>query len=291
MKDYKIGFLSDTHLDFYITETNPNNKKLGKQVKRFIDDLLKPEGGDILLVAGDIGHYENQNKELLIQLSLHYNTVLFVSGNHELYLINNNHQEKYNYTSINRLEEMREWSFNQTNIHFLEGNVININGLKIGGYGNWYDLPTDDDLTEWREIMNDSNLIMTNHKPYIQYYGYGGRIKLTTFDTQAYRRENEKQLDKIVEEKCDILMCHIIPCIIPDHLKFRGHVGNSANRFYETDDFEKVKETGCEIVVYGHDHSNKEWFLDDIEFKTNSVSYPSEVGFKQIEHFTYIKEK
>jgi len=261
-----------------------------REIKQYIEKLLIPEGGDILLSCGDVGHYFEQNKEYYTQMLEHYTHIFVVPGNHDLYLVNSSQKHKYDYTSENRLIEMRDWCNTQSNIHFMEGQVISIDGLKIGGYGNWYDLPYDDDIELWKNVMNDSNLIMTEKEPYKISYGYGGQIKHTTFDTQAYRKVNEGYLDNIVKEKCDILMCHIIPSLIPDHLKFSGHVGEDANIFYETDDLDKVKQTEAEIVVYGHNHENKEWELDGIEFKTNAVAYPNEYGFKGIQHFTFVKE-
>ena len=289
MTEFKIGYISDEHLDFRCTEKNPQNPKFNKQIATFIKDKLKPEGGDILLSGGDTSHYNEQTKEYLTQMLDYYGVIFITDGNHDRYLINATQQDKYNFTSDNRVQEMIDWCETQPNIHFLDGNVVDVEGLKIGGLGNWYDLPTDGLKAQWREIMNDSNLIMTNHKPHHVSYGYGASMKLTTFDTQAHRERQEKNMDNIVQEGCDILLTHIIPAIIPDEHLFSGHVGDNANIFYMSDDLYQVKKTGAEVVVYGHNHTVKEFTLDGIEFKTNAVAYPNEPGAKKIEHFTFIK--
>jgi len=289
MKEFKIGYISDEHLDFRCFDKNPQSPKFKKQIKKFIDEKLKPEGGDILLSGGDTSHYNEQTKEYLTQMLEYYNTIFLTDGNHDRYLINATQQDKYNFTSDNRVQEMIDWCATQENIHFLDGDVVDIDGLKIGGLGNWYDLPTEGLKAQWSEIMNDSNLIMTNHKPHHVSYGYGASMKLPTFDTQAHRKHQEKNMDNIIKEQCDILLTHIIPCIIPDEHLFSGHVGDGNNIFYMSDDIEQVKKTGAEIVVYGHNHTVKQFELDGIHFVTNAVAYPNEEGAKKIEHFIFHK--
>jgi len=220
----------------------------------------------------------------------YYNDVFIVHGNHDLYLINDKQKKKYHSRSIERIEEIQEWCDTQSNIHFLDGNVVNIDGLKIGGFGNWYNLDTIGKIASWNEVMNDSNLIMDGAGPIRFQYGYGASHKESQWDTQGFRIENEKKMQNIIDEKCDILLCHIIPAIIPDEHMFHGHVGEGNNIFYMTDDIEKVIETGAEVVIYGHNHSVKEFDLEGITFATNALGYPMEYGLaKKIEHFDFTK--
>ena len=292
MKEYKIGYSSDEHLDFYCFEKNTQAPKFKRQIKNYIEKFKgKDAGGDILLCGGDTSHYDDQTKEYLTQMNELYTHVFIVSGNHDLYLVSDKQQRKYSKNSINRVNEMKEWCDNQTNIHYLDGNVVNIDGLKIGGLGNWYNLDTLGKIASWNEIMNDSNLIMEGAEPIRFQYGYGASHKESQWDTQAHRKTQEDAMKRIQEEKCDILLTHIIPTIIPDEFLFHGHHGESANIFYMSDDIEEVKKTGAEIVVYGHNHEVRKWDYEGIEWKTNAVGYPQEyTGFEGIQHFYFIKE-
>ena len=53
-----IDYVSDLHLDFWY---NPN-----KSPDNFIKSVLKPKGGDVLILAGDLSHYNWQVKVFLL---------------------------------------------------------------------------------------------------------------------------------------------------------------------------------------------------------------------------------
>jgi len=279
MKKHKIGYISDLHLDFYLSKNSEKN------IKKFIDTLMKPEKMDILLIAGDEGHYESQTKEFIKQMKEYANHILLVGGNHSMYLINNSQKNKHKYKSSNRIKDIQEWCLLEDNVYYMDGNVITIDDIKIGGYMNWYNLDTNGKINQWNEYMNDSNLIIENHEPIVISYGYGGVLKESRWDTQHFRKLQEQNLDKIIQEKCDILLTHIVPCIIPDEIN--SYKSSEHDMFYMTDDFDKVKQTGAEIVIYGHDHTVKKWSKDNIQFMTNALGYPSEPCADKIEYFYY----
>jgi len=278
----KIGFVSDTHLDFYI-----NNK--ANKTKNYIRDVLKPESGDVVIIAGDISHYNHQTKELLENLTDYYNDVLFTIGNHDLYLVSKSQQSKYNLNSFKRESELEEWANNKRNIHFLNGNSISINGLVFGGLPNWYDLPTARHIIEWNSSMNDSNLIFEDGKNH-SYVNYGYyREKISTFDTQTFRKIQEEKFENL--KNIDILVTHMCPCIIDEKYSHQGnHVKKSMDIFYMTDDIKRVKKTGTKYVIYGHNHTKTRWRKSGIQFLTNSIGYPSEWINNNIDHIIINKE-
>jgi predicted phosphodiesterase len=288
MKTFKIGYISDEHLDFYIKEKNSQSPKFQKEMERYVKDILKPEGGDILLCSGDISHYNQQTKAYLKIMTKYYNNVIFVHGNHDLYLVSSTQEEKYNKHSFFRLQDLRDFANSEPFIHFLEGDIINIDGLRIGGLANWYNLPTPGLIQQWRENMNDSNLILEGAKPSYIKYGYGSYEKIPSFDTQAFRNKIEDQWNNLENDKCDIILTHICPAIIPNEYLLSYHVDEANNIFYMSDDLEKVKNTGAEIVIYGHNHQIKEWEFEGIEFKTNAVGYPMEYVGNNIKHFDFV---
>lgn len=71
MNKIKVSYISDLHLDFYI---NPiKNKEI--HYLNFIENFFKNDDAEILVIAGDIGHYNNQNimflKILLMRLNIY----------------------------------------------------------------------------------------------------------------------------------------------------------------------------------------------------------------------------
>lgn len=282
MKSLKIGYVSDTHIDFYI-----NSKE--DKVSKYIDRILKPQGGDVLVVAGDISHYNSQIKKFLKTMTSFYNHVIFTIGNHDLYLISGGQRKKYKNDSFMRLSELKEWSLNETNIHLLDGNSITIDGITFGGLPNWYDCPHERDIHLWNSVMNDSNLIYEGGKNhYVINLAYGYREAKSTFDTQAFRKKQEENFEKLKD--IDILVTHICPNIIPS--EYMGdHTSPRSDMFYMTDDLERVKKTGAKYVIYGHNHTEVEWEDDKIHFLSNSIGYPSEHKGNSIKYFKFTKRE
>jgi len=274
MKELKVDFISDVHLDFWVKNVNPS-MKLEHLVDIFIRKVLKPDMenlGDVLVLAGDLGHYFNQDTELLKQLRAIYPKVVSVRGNHDLYLVSGNQQNKYHNDSFERVQEMKNWCA-VNGIDYLDGEILEINGFNIGGVGMWYNLPTAADIEQWKQVMNDSNLIMDGIAPYNMNYGYGGRVKMSSFRTQEYYESEVEKLKSLKD--LDLLVTHIPPILIPDHLK-GVYVGDHNNIFYESDNIENVKATGAEVVISGHVHTTYDFELDGVNLMINPLGYKGE---------------
>jgi predicted phosphodiesterase len=85
----KIGYISDLHIDFYVAF---NKSHL---LKKFIESL-NPEFYDLLIIAGDIGHYNQQNILFLNYFKEYSNKIIAVIGNHDLYLPTKRMQKNIN---------------------------------------------------------------------------------------------------------------------------------------------------------------------------------------------------
>lgn len=277
----KIGYVSDTHMDFFI-------KNNVDKVPAYIVSTLNPQGGDVLIVAGDISHYNDQIKKFLKTMTAFYNHIIFTFGNHELYLVSESQKKKYKKDSFNRIRELEDWVAEETNIYMLNGNTVTIDGITFGGLPHWYDLPTQGHLDLWNKEINDSNLIYEGKEHIKVDFGYYSE-KISTFNTQSFRKEQEEKFSKLRD--IDVLVTHICPSIIPEQNTFHGyHDDSGSDLFYMTDDFKRVKQTGAKYVVYGHNHTETKWERDGVKFLTNSIGYPSEWKGNNIKYFN-IEEK
>lgn len=54
----KIAYISDLHLDFYIQPHASWERKM----PRLLEELLPTEKADVLIIAGDLSHYNSQTK-------------------------------------------------------------------------------------------------------------------------------------------------------------------------------------------------------------------------------------
>jgi len=98
-----IDIISDIYLNFY---ARFNRVK----TKAFVEKLIKSKRDkifEVLVIAGDIGHYNDDNFYIIELLSKRYEKIFIIWGNHDLYLLSTQHREKYNYNSFNRLNEFK----------------------------------------------------------------------------------------------------------------------------------------------------------------------------------------
>ncbi len=279
-----IDYISDLHMDFHFKNTNPQDHKFSLHVAEFIDRILptnRDKLGDVLIIAGDTSHYGQQTDELLKQLKAIYKDVLVVSGNHDLYLISDIQRKKYEHTSTQRLEELKI-SCETHQAHYLDGSVITIDGVRFGGTGGWYDLPTPDDIKHWKFALNDSNLIYDGF-PIQQAYSYR-RVK-PDWDTQSYYIKELEKLKKIAAVGCDVLVTHVAQVIPPNEAIPERFQNDRGNIFYYVDNLEIVKETGAKHYCYGHTHDEQEYIKDGVEMHCNPFGYPGESRGVKVKSF------
>ena len=256
----KIDFLSDLHLDFWC-KPNANAKRF----ETFCTHTMFDEGheyGEVLIVAGDLGHYNNQTKiffEFLIETR--YKKIFCVAGNHDLYLINKSQKKKYDSKSMNRIKELTEMFKDNNDIYFLDGDVIEYNGVRFGGAMGWYDgtycnkvEQFCNPLTLWKQYSNDSVLI----------YGFEDFYDILT-------QEKPKVLE--IYNKCDIMITHINPMphamFMPEKYRLDPVTG-----FYTFDGENLVDDTDAKFWIYGHQHYGFEKEVYDTTLMCNALGYP-----------------
>ena len=182
----KIDVISDIHLDFY---ARFNRVK----TEAFVEKLIKSKKDkifEVLVIAGDIGHYNYDNLYLIKLLSKFYKKIFITWGNHDLYLLSSRYTEKYNYNSFNRLNEFKKMLKNIENVTFLDGQKVKYKGITFWGSGLWYNVLS---LRHWTDYMNDSKYIYDRKESYkivLPYDFYPIKYNFDTF--KLYKKEYEK---------------------------------------------------------------------------------------------------
>jgi len=257
-----IDYISDLHEDHYIQ----NKKITDETITAFIKDM-NPKG-EILIVAGDTSETNRRLVKTLdsIQRLFNYEKIFFVLGNHELYGYDyKNWQEK--------VKGLKHLLRKYPNLIFLDGQIEEYKGIKIGGTMMWYDgsyakklgnssYPLND---LWKRVMPDSQ-----------------SIKGLNYFNDIFHNERKK-LNKFYKN-VDIIVSHISPLNEKKyiHPMFKEDYSSS---FFCFDGWKYLEETSAKHWFYGHVHNPNEVKLENIELHCNPYGYRREAQrkiFKQI---------
>jgi Icc-related predicted phosphoesterase len=137
------------------------------------------EGGDILIFAGDMSHTGKHKEvgdfiEWLIRQATRYKHVIFISGNHDKCFdpeIGGEYMFDSDEMKVKPLWLRLLLTSLPKNVHYLENESVEIEGLKIWGspitptYGyNWaFNVDRGEDIAKvWKEIPMDTDIVVTH---------------------------------------------------------------------------------------------------------------------------------
>ena len=270
-----IDILSDLHIDFYFRHYITPEAVESIYAHIFTDNGRR-NVGDVIVIAGDLGHYNNQNIEVLklIKEVFKYRHIICVLGNHDYYLIDNTSKKEFVNESLERVKHMRSLINEQNGMYCLNGDVIEIDGVKIGGCDSWYDgeyikkhfkdqvwnIKKDDSYIEslWRRKMIDDGHI----------YGIN----------RQYLADLEKEKIEKIYKDVDVMVTHVNPSLDKEHTdkKFREQ---ETTGFFTFDGSKYLKEGSMKYWVFGHSHINAEFEVHGVQCISNQMGYPSESDY------------
>ena len=261
----KIDILSDVHFDNYFYGKYKND-----DVIKFYSQIIDFNNcGDVLVIAGDIGHNNSQNIKILKLLKKYYKNIICVLGNHDYYLLGKENKSLFK-NSFERVENMRELINSEVGMYCLDGFIVEIDGVKFGGADGWYNdgyfakqYPTESFTKKstnvmWKNIMNDAEFI------------YG----VENFDDifQIERPKIEKVFDK-----CDVMITHINPSAKNEHINIR-YQNNPTNVFFCFDGEKYLKNGNMKYWIFGHTHEELEYIEHNVKCICNPLGYFNESG-------------
>ncbi len=227
----KIDIISDIHLTFFEDFGNDF-------VRNWIPD------GEVLILAGDVGesHWWQSKSHLIDVFCEKYNQVLFVAGNHDYY--------------GTTLEEgdarFRETEARIPNFHFLERDLLEIDGVKFAGCSLWF----KEDPMSWRyeEYLNDFGSIL-EFKPAV----YERNLL-----SQAFLRDLQ-EIDVVITH-------HLFSHLSVDE----KYAGDPFNRFFLCELGDVVAEIGAKFAIHGHTHLPCDYTLGNTRVICNPHGYLGE---------------
>ena len=255
-----LDIISDIHLDFY---AKFNRVKTDAFVERLINTKTN-KNFDVLIIAGDIGHYNDDNIYFIELISKFYKKVFITWGNHDLYLLESQ-REKYDYNSFNRLNEFKKMIERIDNTIFLDGQKVEYEGITFWGSGLWYEVNS---LEHWVDYMNDAKYIFDRKEPYkivLPYQFYPIKFRFKTGKLYEKEYEKIKHLDKT-----DVIISHIPPV----SFNFSGDIGD--NYYFVPYGEEIIEKVKPKMWIFGHIHTKKDKNFNGCRLISNPLGYPDE---------------
>lgn len=255
MKPIKIKLISDVHLEM-------------RDNKLPIDELGE-NYADILILAGDISlvHLEAYFK-FLEYCTSEYKDVILIAGNHEYY-----HSKGVDHVEGKIMEVVERVNNNRDipNLHYLQRNYVDINGIRFLGCTLWTKIPeVSEDYI--KEHMNDYSRIR-----YKVNYPNGTirRLKIKPNNTVWWHKRDTKWLEETILESA-------LPVVIVTHHapSFDGTINpilkdDPINKAYATD-LEVFMHSKVKLWCYGHTHWYNQRKIHETTIWSNPLGYPGE---------------
>ncbi|MDD2356469.1 MAG: metallophosphoesterase [Thiovulaceae bacterium] len=256
----KIDILSDLHFDYYFKQIYSSKVDVRKTYdKYFLKDGR--EIGDVLVVAGDLGHNNQQNISLLdmIKRIYGYKAIICVLGNHDYCLVNRIMEDDYD-DSFARADEMKKLINDKEGIYCLDGDVIEIDGIRFGGAMGWY-----------------SSAFSRTYFPLAGIEGMNGMWKVLMPEGKQFKGIKnfddpyKIELPKIeaVYQKCDVMITHINPSFLAEHIS-QEYRNNRSTTFYCFNGHEFLKNTTAKHWIFGHTHSSYSYEFEGVQCHVNA---------------------
>jgi len=240
----RVFAVSDVHVDYAAN-------------KRWVADLSASDyRDDVLILAGDISHSTRLLAWCLDTLAPRFAKVLYVPGNHDLWVI----RDEGDQTSMDKFQQVREIAENCG----ASMRAFHCDGLSIVPLLGWYDYsfgePTSELLDSWVDFRACR---------------WPDRFSINDV-ARHFLQFNERVLD--VKNETVISFSHFLPRIdlmpnyIPGNKRLLYPVLGSTGLEAQ------IRRLRPGIHVYGHSHVNRNVTVDGVSYINNAYGYPQEVS-------------
>lgn len=226
----KIRVLSDLHLEFYIDKGT-----------EFIESL-KVNDTDVLVLAGDITTY-TAIEQCLSQFASKFPKVLYIHGNHEYYKARRNDVIEATIAAVLK---------NNTNLYWLNRNVVTIDGVRFVGTTLWF--PLNEQSLKHKNIINDFYCI-------------------ESCDPWAFE-ENAKNVKFLNDEVKigDVVITHHLPSFKSVHQMYKG---DPLNCYFVCEMDNLIIERQPVFWIHGHTHFSTDYKIENTRVVCNPHGYYS----------------
>jgi predicted phosphodiesterase len=238
----RIFALSDIHIDY---DENAN----------WIANLSTTEYlDDVLILAGDVTDRRHLLEWCISTLAKRFKKVLFVPGNHELWVIREEHQKD----SLQKFDDV---------CAVVESSGASMQAFRERGVSiipllTWYDYSFGEPSEELRSIWMD-------------YHACRWPNGFTEKDIAAhFAAFNDKQVsvagERVITYSHFLPRIDLMPGFVPSSPRLLYPILGSAKLD------QQLRKLNAIIHVYGHSHVNRQVTIDGVLYINNAFGYPSE---------------
>ena len=195
---------------------------------------------DTIIVAGDLSCSDTLILSLGI-LCTKFKTVIYVSGNHCYYGSSSSDMNETRFKALKTYP----------NLHWLDKEVVEIDGVKFAGCTLWFEKDRLSDI--FKMGLSDFHVIRG-------------------FDPWVYS-ENKRCLDFLDKnvDKDTIVITHHLPSYQSVSRRF---IGSDINRYFVSPLAEMIiREKSPRLWVHGHTHDSKDYMLENTRVYCNPLGY------------------
>jgi predicted phosphodiesterase len=257
----KIQILSDLHREFFLT-ANPTREEVLAWSK------MKNALADVTILAGDT-HTEGRGIELAARM-FPDRQIVMVCGNHEL----------YGQVFPQHIDSLKEKADKFENVHFLENDVIEINGVVFLGCTLWTDCKLWETgpfagLYSYNTTLMNLKMRMNDYARIIFSDGHQYRRLLPEDLIEAHSRSVRwlrAQFEKLKGQKFVVVTHHAPTCqSVPK--EYSRDVLSAA---FASHLDELVADSGATYWIHGHNHRPSDYKVGKTRVLVNPMGYPGE---------------
>lgn len=248
----KIALISDIHAEFYKNESD------------WLPPL--PENPDVLVLAGDI----HIGKSLIpfierVSMALPHTYLVVIAGNHEFY-------RQYRLAT---LKVYQEAFAGHTQIHFLENDYVDIEGIRFIGATLWTGFPLHSMQYTYEQVMSYAKDSVSDFSLIAEDSG----DKVVVFTPEISKilfEESKAKITQLLAEsdpkKC-IVVTHFPPSKKLQHPKFTL---DKVTSYFTADCADIIETYQPAYWFYGHNHWSSTSSIGDTTLVSNQFGYPNE---------------
>lgn len=242
----RIAYCSDLHLEFEIN----TRKKVDGSLKNGIRNDC---GANVLVLAGDVvpaRHIVSGECDIFFDsTSREFDSIVYVFGNHE-------HYHGYFYEDVKMVKNhLEKWQ----NIHLLDKNSIEIQGILFFGATLWTNMNREDPLVTLnaKRMVNDYRCISKDAVD---------TSKITYMDTINSHNEAIESLHNFLQRKSScVIVTHHAPSFQSIHEKYRNENSRIASYYYFSN-LEHIIDENNHIAFWFHGHMH-----DKFDYEINKT--------------------